>query len=135
MPDRSPRLRNKPTLPVKTIPIALLVPSERKLERSAVSRAKKAIEKNIEVEAPRVVEIGEVFYVCDGNHRIMAMKELGFDSVLCRVQQQKQRKNVADWESDDCAKAIKDGYLGFNGVSLVSKAEKIEAYKDEDDLF
>jgi hypothetical protein len=135
MPDRSPRLREKPQLPIEAIPIAKIVPSERNLQRSAVSRAKRAIEKKIEEEAPRVVAIGDVFYVCDGNHRIMARKELGFDSVLCRVQEHKPRKNVADWQADDCADAVKAGYLGFNKVSLVSKAEKTQAYKHEDDIF
>jgi len=114
------------------IPIAVLVPSERSLEKAAVEKAKRMID-STNVKPPRVVRIGDHFYVRDGNHRIMAAKQLGRDSVDCRVEDHEPKPNVADFDEDDCREAVALGYLGFEKVRVGSRQDKMKVYKDEDE--
>jgi hypothetical protein len=111
-----------------------LVPGELVLEEDLVERAKAAINAGEEIESPRVSPIGTLYYVRDGNHRIMAMKLLGQDSILCRIHPHHPPQGVADHDADKCQDAVEKGYLGFSGVKLGSREEKAKAYDDEDDI-
>jgi len=120
--------------PIKQIvPIAHLVPGERRLERESVDEAKRSLESGVG-EPPNVLLIGDNYYVSDGNHRVMAAKELGRDSIECRVKEHKPKPNVADYDADDCAEAIKLGLLGFNNIPIGSKEEKVTQYDEDEEL-
>jgi hypothetical protein len=130
------RNRNSPPLEIQELPIGQLVPGEFLLETIAVERYKASINAGNEIEAPRVTPIEDMYYVQDGNHRIMAMKLLGFKSVKCRIQPHRPVTNVADYETDQFHRAVKNNYVGFTGIKMGSSAEKAKNYEDEeDDLF
>jgi ParB-like nuclease domain len=117
----------------QTLPIAQLVPGERRLERESVDEAKRSLELG-SGEPPKVLKIGDNHYVSDGNHRVMAAKELGRDSIECWVTEHKPKRNVADYDADDCGEAIRQGLLGFNNIPVGSKEEKLAEYDDDEEL-
>jgi uncharacterized ParB-like nuclease family protein len=130
MKHLSPRLRA--TMPVEDIPLCKLVPSEPVLEKVRVDAIKIALAKGNATPPPRVSPIGKLYYVHDGNHRIMAMKQLGHEFVSCEIQPHKSSPNVANQDEDDCKKMIKKGYAGFNNIEIGTKAQKMEGYKEEE---
>ena len=119
---------------VREIPISKLVPSEPRLDRSSIDKVKSLISSGSSVPPPRVIQIGDAYYVRDGNHRVMAMKELGHENIECSVQHHRPRPNVSDFDSDDFQKAISLGYRGFNNLSIGSAKDKEKGYEEEDDL-
>lgn len=131
------KTRQIQVLETKQIPIGELVPGELVLENDVIETLKLAIKSGFKVQAPRVTLIGSVYYVLDGNHRIMALKELGYESITCRIQPHRPTKGSADYDADMCNRAIQNGHQGFNGLTRGSKAEKERAYAEEedDDLF
>jgi hypothetical protein len=127
--------RSLPLLEVRDIPISRLVPGELFLEADAVDRVRVAISDGLAIESPRVTPMGEFFYVCDGNHRVMAMKLLGKSSIHCRIQPHTSSPNVADYKTDKFEEAVRSGHTGFVGVQMGSAEEKALAYEAEDELF
>lgn len=127
--------RSLPLLEVRDIPISHLVPGELFLEADAVDRARAAINDGLAIAPPRVTPMGDLFYVCDGNHRVMAMKLLGKSSIECRIQPHTPSPNVADYKADKFEEAVRSGYTGFVGVQMGSAEEKALAYEAEDELF
>ena len=124
--------RNEATL--QEIPISKLVPSEPRLDRSSIDKVRTLLSSGNRVPPPRVVQIGEAYYVRNGNHRIMAMKELGHKNIECIVQHHRPRPNVSDFDRDDFDKAISLGYRGFNNLLIGSAKNKKKGYEEEDDL-
>jgi len=118
--------------PIRGIPISILVLGETRLERLEVDKAKGLIQSGN--WNPPSVLVMKFYFVRDGNHRIMAAKELGQKSVKCRIQQHKPKPNVRDYDQDECAKAIKAGLQGFKGIPIGSKEEKENEYADDDEL-
>jgi hypothetical protein len=114
------------------IEIASLVPSERFLNRTSIDEAKLLISAG-ESKPPRVCAIRGFYYVRDGNHRVMAAKELGKDFIECTVEEHKSRPNVSDFEEDDCSEAVSAGLAGFKLLKIGSVQEKEQAYADEED--
>jgi hypothetical protein len=127
--------RTLPALEVRDIPISQLVPGELFLEADAVDRARAAIHEGLAIEMPRVIPMGDFFYVCDGNHRVMAMKLLGESSIECRIQPHAPSPNVADYDGDKFEEAVRNGHTGFVGVQMGSAEGKALAYEVEDELF
>jgi hypothetical protein len=133
--DRCLHKRRAQEFEVQEISIDELVPGELVLEEDAVKSLKAAITSGNKIEMPRVTPIGGAYYVLDGNHRIMAMKLLGLESAMCRVQPYRPLVGVADYDTDKCNGAVAKGYLGFNRIKLGSKADKGLAYDEEEDDF
>lgn len=127
--------RSSPLLEVREILISQLVPGELFLEADAVDRARATINEGFAIEAPRVTPMGNLFYVCDGNHRVMATKLLGKSSIECRIHPHTPSPNVADYKADKFREAVINGYTGFVGVQMGSPEEKALAYEAEDELF
>lgn len=130
------RNRMSPPLEIQELPISRLVPGEFFLETDAVERYKASINAGNDIEAPRVTPMEDLYYVQDGNHRIMAMKLLGFTSIRCRIQPHRPVTNVADDETDQFHRSVKNNYIGFTGIKMGSSDEKAQNYEDdEEDLF
>jgi len=129
---KKPERCQKP-FPIKTISIADLVPGERTLVRSRIDRIKALLSQGIKVEEPRVNKIDNHYYVRDGNHRIMARKELGEERVRCRIQPLKTQRNVADFDTDTYRLAIEDGCLGFENIPIGTKESQQQGYDNEDE--
>jgi ParB-like chromosome segregation protein Spo0J len=113
--------------------ISKLVPSERILDEVAVHRAKAQILAG-KYDPPRVTVIEGIYYVSDGNHRVMAAKELGLDCIECTLQPHKGKLNVSDYDSDDCKAAVKLGLTGFEGIKIGTKEEKELEYETDDEF-
>lgn len=127
--------RSSPLLEVRDIEISQLVPSELFLEADVVDQARAAIQEGDAIEMPRVTPMRNLFYVCDGNHRVMAWKLLGASSIQCRIQPHLPSPNVADYEKDAFEEAVRSGHTGFGGVQMGSAEAKTLAYEAEDELF
>jgi hypothetical protein len=132
-PGPSKRNRRNETTALE-IPISNLVPSEPRLDRSSIDKVKSLISSGTIVQRPRVVRIRDAYYVRDGNHRVMAMKELGHENIECSVQYHRPSPGVSDFDTDDFDEAISLGYKGFNNLSIGSAKDKEEGYEEEDDL-
>ena len=132
MSTDQPTLRKKSEFPLEDIDIALLVPSEPNLDEQSVREIKDILSNGGTIAEPRVSPIDEVYYVRDGNHRIMALKQLGQQVIRCKVQPRRVNQNVADHDVDDCRKMVKKGHLGFENLTITTKEEKELAYLDED---
>jgi hypothetical protein len=123
-----------PTL--KKLPIIKLVPGEPILSRESIDKYKNL--KSGATKPPRVVTVGEVFYVTNGNHRVMAAKELGQIDIECEIRPPNTRTCSADFDQDDCKRAIRLGLQGFEGIRIVptdAEKEKACAEENEDDAF
>src|SRR5579872_3830567 len=114
------------------IPIAQLVPGEKTVEAEEVENARVLIESG-KAMPPRVIHIDAYYYVADGNHRVMAAKQLGHETIECDVRPWKRKPNVADFDEDRCKEAVELGYLGFAKVRIASKEEKMKEYEEEED--
>ena len=86
------------------------------------------------IEPPRVSPINGFYYVLNGNHRIMAMKQIGHTHVACKIHAHKSSRNVANFDENDCCQQIERGYAGFEKVILGTKEMKERAYKEEERL-
>jgi len=122
-----------PELTIQSILVEDLVPGERELDRDVIDRLKASIACG-RWETPRVIHIDGLYYVADGNHRIMAAIELGKQSVDCRVQEFKPKKNVESFDRDDCMQAVESGHRGFKGLEIVSGKDRSASDIEDDSL-
>ncbi len=122
-----------PPLEIQELPISRLVPGECFLTKDAVEGYKASITDGNEIEPPRVTPIEDKYYVQDGNHRIMAMKLLGFESVRCRIRPYHPAKNGADYETDQFHRAVRNNHVGFAGIKMGSSDEKDKNYEEEEE--
>jgi hypothetical protein len=115
--------KRKKQASIKRVPIDKIVPGERDLDRKRVTAAKEGIERG-EWDHPKLIRSGASYFARDGNHRIMAAKQLGRKTVLCVVQEAESKTNVADFSLGDMKDALEKGHKGFRKMKLVSSNER-----------
>ncbi len=122
-------------MPLQTLLISDLVPSEPCLERPVVDMNLTILQRGEALPPPTVVIIDSNYYVSDGCHRVMASKEFGSDSLVCNVKGHHEAKpSVSDFNTDMCREAIRKGRKGFNNIKFVAtNQEKLDCYDEDDD--